>query len=143
MLDHKIKSLVLSIVSNDHAHLRIKIKLQQTKKTVVCVADSQPTVEHLKTGKVREATLQYRLRTQLRQNLFRTCPYTKGQKEAMGRERGFQGGCMFLGGHHFLQAGYHFPSTTVKADFQSSHEALCSSLRVMHEHFHSITMLNS
>ena len=31
----------------------------------------------------------------------------------------------------------------VKADFQSSHEAPRSSLRVMHEHFHPITMLNS
>ena len=31
----------------------------------------------------------------------------------------------------------------LKADFQSSHEAPRSSLRVMHEHFHPITMLNS
>jgi hypothetical protein len=31
----------------------------------------------------------------------------------------------------------------VKVDFQSSHEAPRSSLRVMHEHFHPITMLNS
>ena len=31
----------------------------------------------------------------------------------------------------------------IKADFQSSHEAPRSSLRVMHEHFHPITMLNS
>jgi hypothetical protein len=31
----------------------------------------------------------------------------------------------------------------VKADFQSSHKAPRSSLRVMHEHFHPITMLNS
>jgi hypothetical protein len=30
-----------------------------------------------------------------------------------------------------------------KADFQSSHEAPRSSLRVMHEHIHPITMLNS
>ena len=30
----------------------------------------------------------------------------------------------------------------LKADFQSSHEAPRSSLRVMHEHFHPITMLN-
>ena len=33
--------------------------------------------------------------------------------------------------------------TCLKADFQSSHEAPRSSLRVMHEHFHPITMLNS
>jgi hypothetical protein len=33
--------------------------------------------------------------------------------------------------------------TRLKADFQSSHEAPRSSLRVMHEHFHPITMLNS
>ena len=31
----------------------------------------------------------------------------------------------------------------LKADFQSSHEAPRSSLRVIHEHFHPITMLNS
>jgi hypothetical protein len=31
----------------------------------------------------------------------------------------------------------------VKADFKSSHEAPRSSLRVMHEHFYPITMLNS
>jgi hypothetical protein len=31
----------------------------------------------------------------------------------------------------------------LKAGFQSSHEAPPSSLRVMHEHFHPITMLNS
>jgi hypothetical protein len=31
---------------------------------------------------------------------------------------------------------------TLKADFQSSHEAPRSSLRVMHEHFHPIKMLN-
>ena len=31
----------------------------------------------------------------------------------------------------------------LKADFQSLHEAPRSSLRVMHEHFHPITMLNS
>jgi hypothetical protein len=31
----------------------------------------------------------------------------------------------------------------LKADFQSSHEAPRSSLRVMHDHFHPITMLNS
>jgi hypothetical protein len=34
-------------------------------------------------------------------------------------------------------------SSPRKADFQSSHEAPRSSLRVMHEHFHPITMLNS
>jgi uncharacterized Zn-finger protein len=32
---------------------------------------------------------------------------------------------------------------SLKADFQSSHEAPRSSLRVMHEHFHPIVMLNS
>jgi hypothetical protein len=32
--------------------------------------------------------------------------------------------------------------SSVKADFQSSHEAPRSPLRVMHEHFHPITMLN-
>jgi hypothetical protein len=32
---------------------------------------------------------------------------------------------------------------SLKADFQSSHEAPRSSLRVMHEHSHPITMLNS
>ena len=31
----------------------------------------------------------------------------------------------------------------LKADFQSSHEAPRSSLRVMYDHFHPITMLNS
>jgi hypothetical protein len=31
----------------------------------------------------------------------------------------------------------------LKADFQSSHETPRSSLRVMHEHFHPIAMLNS
>ena len=31
----------------------------------------------------------------------------------------------------------------LKGDFQSSHEAPHSSLRVMHEHFHPITMINS
>ena len=34
-------------------------------------------------------------------------------------------------------------SYSLKADFQSSHEAPRSSLRVMHEHFHPITMLKS
>ena len=39
---------------------------------------------------------------------------------------------------------WHFQSLLyLKADFQSSHEAPRSSLRVMHEHFHPITMLNS
>jgi hypothetical protein len=50
-----------------------------------------------------------------------------------------------------LKAASHIiaPSLTVifkqslKADFQSSHEAPRSSLRVMHEHFHPMTMLKS
>ena len=37
----------------------------------------------------------------------------------------------------------NFALITLKADFQSSHEAPRSSLRVMHEHFHPITMRNS
>jgi hypothetical protein len=40
-----------------------------------------------------------------------------------------------------LRQGTH--PLSLKADFQSSHEAPRSSLRVMHEHFHPIIMLNS
>jgi hypothetical protein len=34
-------------------------------------------------------------------------------------------------------------NSVLKAVFQSSHKAPRNSLRVMHEHFHPITMLNS
>ena len=40
-------------------------------------------------------------------------------------------------------AASYFVKKRLKADFQSSHEAPRRSLRVMHEHFHPITMLNS
>jgi hypothetical protein len=42
-----------------------------------------------------------------------------------------------------LSQPYRARPVALKADFQSSHEAPRSSLRVMHEHFHPITMLNS
>ena len=49
---------------------------------------------------------------------------------------------VFLAGKIFaLRGGQEHRS--LKADFQSSHEAPRSSLRVMHEHFHPITMLKS
>ena len=40
------------------------------------------------------------------------------------------------------QIKYGMHAVFLKADFQSSHVAPRSSLRVMHEHFHPITMLN-
>ena len=51
-----------------------------------------------------------------------------------------------LGGNAWfstLDQGKAYHQGFVKADFQSSHEVPRSSLRVMHEHFHPITMLNS
>jgi hypothetical protein len=51
---------------------------------------------------------------------------------------------LWLERHWFIRRSTHMPNgPNLKADFQSSHEAPRSSLRVMHEHFHPITMLNS
>jgi hypothetical protein len=43
----------------------------------------------------------------------------------------------------FFTLDTDFVGLGLKADFQSSHESPRSSLRVMHEHFHPIAMLNS
>ena len=50
---------------------------------------------------------------------------------------------IFVFGIFLLARKKNIFSIGLKADFQSSHEAPRSSLRVMHEHFHPMTMLKS